>query len=172
MLSKLVDRVMTPVVGYLLVLPGFAFLGLFVAALAMKSGFAGILGVAVAASFGLAVAAFRNGSATLATAREAGIIGDNASIWARPLRQEQIDGYQLNYRQARPKRVATVLGISQHAQKRENPSRCRLAYRHSKQSGVNTHERQSNYRWLRANDHREHARLQPRGAHRDRARAV
>lgn len=118
-LSKLVDRVLNPIVGYLLVLPGFVFLGLFVAALAMKSAFAGILGLAMAASFGLAVAAFRNGSATLATAREAGIIGDDASIWARPLRQEQIDGYHLNYRQTRSKRVATVPGVSQLAQKRE-----------------------------------------------------
>ena len=118
-LSKLVDRVLNPVVGYLLVLPGFVFLGLFVAALAMKSAFAGILGITVAASFGLAVAAFRNGSATLAAAREAGIIGDVASIWARPLRQEQIDGYHLTYRPARPERVATVPGVSQLAQKRE-----------------------------------------------------
>jgi hypothetical protein len=101
------------------VLPGFVFLGLFVAALAMKSAFAGILGIAVASSFGLAVAAFRNGSATLAAAREAGIIGDNANIWARPLRQAQIDGYHLNYRPVRPNRVATVPGVSHLAQKCE-----------------------------------------------------
>jgi small-conductance mechanosensitive channel len=101
LLTKVVVRILNPVVGYLLVLSGFVFLGLFVAALAMKSGYAVVLGVAVAASFGLAVAAFRNGSATLATAREAGIIGDNVSIWARPLLQGQIDGYHLNYRGGR-----------------------------------------------------------------------
>ena len=81
-LSKVVGRILNPVVGYLLVLLGFAFLGLFVAALAMRSEFAGILGIALTASFGLAVPAFRNCSATLAAAREAGIIGDIASIWA------------------------------------------------------------------------------------------
>jgi len=43
----------------------------------------------VAASFGLAVAAFRNGSATLAAAREAEIIGDDASIWASQLAQKR-----------------------------------------------------------------------------------
>jgi hypothetical protein len=77
----------------------------------MKSEFAGILGIALTASFGMAVPAFRNGSATLATARDAGIIGDNANIWARPLRQEQIDGYHLNYRPAQPENLPTVLKV-------------------------------------------------------------
>ena len=124
-LSKLVDRILNPVVGYLLVLLGFAFLGLFVAALAMKSAFAGILGIALAASFGLAVAAFRNGSATPATACEAGIIGDNVSIWARPLLQEQIDGYYLTYRggrpRAQPEKVPAVSRVAKSGrQKREH----------------------------------------------------
>jgi hypothetical protein len=103
-LLQLIRRILNPVVGYLLVLLGFAFLGLFVAALAFRSAFAVVMGIGLVASFGLAVAAFRNGSATLATAREAGFIGDNVSIWARPLLEEQIDGYRLNYRpeQRRP----------------------------------------------------------------------
>ena len=118
-MSKLVDRILNPVVGYLLVLLGFVSLGLFVAALAMNGAVAVIPGVALGASFGLAVAAFRNGSAKLATSREAGTIGDNVSIWARPLRQEQIDGYHVTYRRARPEKAPTVLGVARSAQKRE-----------------------------------------------------
>jgi hypothetical protein len=117
-LSKLVDRILNPVVGYLFVLLGFVCLGLFVAALAMNSAFAVIPGLALAASFGMAVAAFRNGSAKLATSREAGTVGGNVSIWARPLRQEQIDDYHVAYR-ARPDKAPTVLEVARSAQKRE-----------------------------------------------------
>jgi hypothetical protein len=110
---------LNPVVGYLLVLLGFVSLGLFVAALAMSSGFAVIPGVALAAFFGLGVAAFRNGSSKLAASREAGTIGDNMSIWARPLLQEQIDGYHLAYRRELSQKTPTRLGVARPAQKRE-----------------------------------------------------
>lgn len=120
---KLVRRILNPVVGYLLVLLGFVFLGVFVAALALQSEVAVVLGVALAASFGLAVMSFRNGSAKLAKAREAGTIGDNVSIWARPLRQEQIDGYYVNYRaglrHAQPKMPAVLHASRPDRQKRQ-----------------------------------------------------
>jgi hypothetical protein len=110
---------LNPVVGYLLVLLGFVSLGLFVAGLAMSNAFAVIPGVSLAAFFGLAATAFRNGSAKLATSRDAGTIGDNASIWARPLLQEQIDGYHLTYRRAQPQKAPTVLSAARPAQTRE-----------------------------------------------------
>jgi hypothetical protein len=118
-LSKLVDRILNPVTGYLLVLLGFVSLGLFVAGLAMSSAFAVIPGLALAAFFGLAAMAFRNGSAKLATSRDAGTIGDNVSIWARPLHREQIDGYHLTYRRPQPEKTPTVLGVARPAKKRE-----------------------------------------------------
>jgi hypothetical protein len=110
---------LNPIVGYLLVLLGFVSLGLFVGALAMSSAFAVIPGVALVALFGVAVAAFRNGSAKLAKSQEAGTIGDNMSIWDRPLLQDQIDSYRLNYRRAQTQEMPTKLGVARPAQKRE-----------------------------------------------------
>jgi hypothetical protein len=118
---------LNPVVGYLLVLLGFVCLGLFVAAVAMNSAFAVIPGIALAASFGLAGAAFRNGSAKLATSREAGFIGDDVSIWARPLLQEEIDGYHMTYRRARPEKAPTVLGVARSQNRELAPMPTRLS---------------------------------------------
>jgi hypothetical protein len=129
---KLVRRLLNPITGYLLTLLGFVSLGLLVAALALQSGWAVVLGVSLLASFGLAVVCFRNGSATLAKAREAGMIGDNASIWAQPLRQEQVDGYHVNYRGGRPQPRRDMLEAlpaipSERQQRQPTPMPTRLS---------------------------------------------
>jgi hypothetical protein len=99
MLSKVVRRVPHVFVGYLFLLLGFVSLGLFVAALAFGSELAVAAGVALVGSLVAAVAGFRTGAASLAKSRK-GEPEHNASIWAIPLRQGQIDQYNVNFRDA------------------------------------------------------------------------
>ena len=59
MVTNVVRRISRPYVGYLFLLLGFTFLGLFVAALAFGSHLAVAAGVAMAGAFGGSVASFR-----------------------------------------------------------------------------------------------------------------
>ncbi len=59
MVRKVVRRISRPFVGYLFLLFGFTFLGLFVAALGFGSHLAVAAGVAMAGAFGGALASFR-----------------------------------------------------------------------------------------------------------------
>ncbi len=108
MLSNIVRRMFNPVVGYLFLLLGFVFLGLTVAALALQSDLAALFGVALAVSLMAAVLGFRIGAAKLAEVGAGGDSGHNVSIWSRPIRQVQVDQYNVNFRgeQRRPASAA------------------------------------------------------------------
>jgi hypothetical protein len=98
MVTKIFRRVSYPVMGYLFLLLAFALLGLFVAALAYRSGHAAVAGAALAGALFAAVVGFRKGAMKLAQTRADGDLGYNVSIWSKPLRREQIDQYYVNYR--------------------------------------------------------------------------
>ena len=95
---KILRRVSAAYVAYLVLLLGFASLGLFVAALASGSDLAGVAGVSLVACLGGAVAGFRKGARTLAQSRGSGERANNVSIFSVPLRRDQIDRYHENYR--------------------------------------------------------------------------
>lgn len=84
--------------AYVLLLLAFVLLGVFVAALAHESGFAAVAGAGLVASLAASVTGFRVGASKLARASEAAGSPHKLSIWADPLRAEQIDRYRLNYR--------------------------------------------------------------------------
>ena len=84
--------------AYVLLLLAFVLLGVFVAALAHRSGFAGVAGAGLVASLAGSVTGFRVGASKLARASEAAGSPYKLSIWANPLRAAQIDRYRLNYR--------------------------------------------------------------------------
>ncbi len=98
MLVKVVRHISYPFVGYLFLLLAFALLGLFPAALANRSGWAALAGVALAGSLVAAVAGFRKGAVKLAQSRKVGDPRHHVSIFSQPLRQEQVDQYYVNYR--------------------------------------------------------------------------
>src|SRR6201987_5893925 len=97
MLVKVVRRVSAPFMGYLFVLLGSALLGLFVEALASRSGWAAVTGVALGCSLVAAVVGFRKGAMKLAQCGG----GDPlhwVNILSEPLRQEEVDQYYVDYR--------------------------------------------------------------------------
>ncbi len=83
--------------GYLFLLLAFALLGLFVVALAYRSGWAAVAGVALGGSLVAAVVGFRKGGGDLPCVDWASFT-DNVSIFSEPLRQEEVDQYYVNYR--------------------------------------------------------------------------
>jgi hypothetical protein len=95
---KILRRISAAYVAYLVLLLGFASLGLFVAALASGSDLAGVAGVSLVACLAGAVAGFRKGARTLAQSRGPGERANNVSIFSVPLRRDQIDRYHENYR--------------------------------------------------------------------------
>lgn len=95
---KILRRISAAYVAYLVLLLGFASLGLFVAALASGSDLAGVAGVSLVACLAGAVAGFRKGARTLAQSRGSGERANNVSIFSVPLRRDQIDRYHENYR--------------------------------------------------------------------------
>ena len=95
---KILRRISAAYVAYLVLLLGFASLGLFVAALASGSDLAGVAGVSLVACLAGAVAGFRKGARTLAQSRGSGERANNVSIFSVPLRRDQIDQYHENYR--------------------------------------------------------------------------
>jgi len=98
MLVKVVRRISYPFVGYLFLLLAFALLGLFVVALAYRSSWAALAGVALVGSLVAAVVGFRAGAVKLAQSRKVGDPRHNVSIFSEPLSQEQVDQYYVNYR--------------------------------------------------------------------------
>ena len=98
MLVKVVRRVSYPFMGYLFLLLASALLGLFVVALAYRSGWAAAAGVALGGSVAAAVVGFRKGAVKLAQSRREGDPRHNVSIFSEPLRQEDVDQYYVNYR--------------------------------------------------------------------------
>jgi hypothetical protein len=70
MLVKVVRRVSAPFMGYLFLLLASALLGLFVEALAYRSGWAAVAGVALGGSLVAAVVGFRKGAMKLAQCGE------------------------------------------------------------------------------------------------------
>src|SRR6201993_5649403 len=112
MLVKVVRRVSAPFMGYLFLLLASALLGLFVEALAYRSGWAVVAGVALGGSLFAAVVGFRKGAMKLAQCGE----GDPlhcVNILSEPLRQEEVDQYYVNYRGGqRPAQSAVALRAS------------------------------------------------------------
>jgi hypothetical protein len=97
MLVKVVRRASASFMGYLFLLLASALLGLFVEALAYRSGWAAVAGVALGGSLVAAVVGFRTGAMKLAQCGE----GDPrhcVNILSEPLRQEELDQYYVNYR--------------------------------------------------------------------------
>ena len=98
MLVKVVRRVSYPFMGYLFLLLAFALLGLFVVALAYRSAWAAVAGVALGGSLVAAVVGFRKQAVKLAQSRREGDQLHCANIFSEPLRQEEVDQYYVNYR--------------------------------------------------------------------------
>src|ERR1700756_3422217 len=97
MMVKVVRGVSYPFMGYLFLLLASALLGLFVEALAYRSGWAAVTGVALGGSLFATVVGFRKGAMKLARGGE----GDPlhcVNILSEPLSQEEVDQYYVNYR--------------------------------------------------------------------------
>jgi hypothetical protein len=113
MLVKVVRRVSYPFMGYLFLLLAFALLGLFVVALAYRSGWAAVAGVALGGSLVAAVMCFRKQAVKLAQSRSEGHPLHSVNILSEPLRQEDLDQYYVNYRGGqRRAQLAVVLRAS------------------------------------------------------------
>lgn len=84
---KVFRRISHSYVAYLFLLSAFASLGLFVAALAMQSPWAVVAGIALVGSLIAAAVGFR--------------IAVSAGTAGKPVRQDTIDRYYLNYRGGR-----------------------------------------------------------------------
>jgi uncharacterized protein (DUF58 family) len=95
---KVVRRVSYPFMGYLFMLLAFALLGLFVVALASRSAWAAVAGVALGGSLVAAVVGFRKQAVKLAQARRESDPLHCVNIFSEPLRQEEVDQYCVNYR--------------------------------------------------------------------------
>src|ERR1700756_1710801 len=87
MLVKVVRRVSYPFMGYLFLLLASALLGLFVVALAYRSGWAAVAGVALGGSLVAAVVGFRKQAVKLAQSRREGDPLHCVNILSEPLRQ-------------------------------------------------------------------------------------
>jgi hypothetical protein len=98
MLVKVVRRVSYPLMGYVFLLLAFALLGLFVVALASRSGWAAVAGVALGGSLVAAVVGFRKQAVKLAQSRRESDPLHCVNILSEPLRQEEVDQYYVNYR--------------------------------------------------------------------------
>ena len=131
MLVKVVRRISYPFVGYLFLLLAFALLGLFVVALAYRSSWAALAGVALVGSLVAAVVGFRAGAVKLAQSRKVGDPRHNVSIFSEPLSQEQVDQYYVNYRgcQRVPSRQL-ALRASRPNQRKRPEAACRVSCRH------------------------------------------
>ena len=114
MLVKVVRRISYPFVGYLFLILAFALLGLFVVALAYRSGWAAPAGVALIDSLVAAAVGFRAGALKLAQSRKVGDPRDNVSIFSEPLSQEQVDQYHVNYRGCQ-RRAQSAVGTARIA---------------------------------------------------------
>jgi hypothetical protein len=94
--------------GYLFLLLAFALLGLFVVALAYRSGWAAVAGVALGGSLVAAVLGFRKGAVKLAQSRTESDPLHCVNILSEPLRQKDVDQYYVNYRGGQRRAQSTV----------------------------------------------------------------
>ena len=94
--------------GYLFLLLASALLGLFIVALAYRSGWAAVAGVALGGSLVAAVVCFHKGAVKLAQSRREGDPRHNVSIFSEPLRQEELDQYYVNYRSGQRRAQSAV----------------------------------------------------------------
>ena len=116
MLVKVVRRVSYPYMGYLFLLLAFALQGLFVEALAYRSGWAAVAGVALGGSLVAAVVCFRKQAVKLAQSRRKGHPLHSVNILSEPLRQEELDQYYVNYRGGQRRvQLAVVLPASRRS---------------------------------------------------------
>ena len=88
----------TTYVAYVLFLMVFVALGVFVFALAARSGLAAVAGGILAALMVASVVGFRVGARNRARSNDSGIEIEGANIWEQPLRREEIDRYLATYR--------------------------------------------------------------------------
>jgi len=88
----------TSALGYVFLLMGFAALGLFVAALATGSHMATPLAIVLSACLAGSVVSFRGASRRLAQSDLLVEKTSPSSIFSKPLRREQIEGYLERYR--------------------------------------------------------------------------
>lgn len=102
--------------GYLLLLMAFAALGLSVAALAVGSGWAAILGMWLILCMAGSVTGFRAASRRLARFKVIAEATSPVSIFSTPLHRHEIDRYLENYRGKRTP-IATQKRGTQHAAK-------------------------------------------------------
>jgi hypothetical protein len=122
MLLKAVRRTSYPFMGYLFLLLAFALLALFTAALAYNSGWAGAAGIALGGSLVAAVVGFRKGAVKLAQSRRDGAPRHNVSIFSEPIREEQVDQYNVMYRGGpRRPRLAVARHVSDSNQGKKRP---------------------------------------------------
>ncbi len=98
MMVKVVRRVSYPFMGYVFLLFALALQGLFVVALAYRSGWAAVAGAALGGSLVAAVVCFRKQAVKLAEYRREGHPLHSVNILSEPLRQEELDQYYVNYR--------------------------------------------------------------------------
>jgi hypothetical protein len=118
--SRCESRVSYPYVGYLFLLFASALLGLFVVALAYRSGWAAVTGVALGGSLVAAVVGFRKGTVKLAQCGE----GDPlhcVNILSEPLRQEEVDQYYVNYHGGQRRAQSAVASRASRPNQREAP---------------------------------------------------
>ena len=99
----------------------YALLGLFVVALAYRSGWAAVAGVALGGSLVAAVVGFRKGAVKLAQSRREGDPHHNVSIFSEPLRQEEVDQYYVNYRRGQRRAQSAVALRASRPNPRKRP---------------------------------------------------
>jgi hypothetical protein len=107
--------------GYLFLLLASALLGLFVVALAYRSGWAAVAGVALGGSLVAVVVGFRKGAVKLAQSRREGDPRHNVSIFSETLRQEEVDQYYVNYRGGQRRAQSAVALRASRPNQREAP---------------------------------------------------
>ena len=97
-MKRVLARISLTYAAYVCFLLGFVALGMFVYALAVGSGLAGIIAGSLIGFFAAAVVGFRAGARRVVRADESGNPVDGANVWAQPVRRAEIDRYLLNYR--------------------------------------------------------------------------
>jgi hypothetical protein len=115
------SRVSYPYMAYLFLLLASALLGLFVVALAYRSGWAAVAGVALGGSLVAAVMGFRTGAVKLAESRKEGDPRHNVSIFSQPFRQEEVDQYYVNYRGGQRRAQSAVILRASRSNQSEAP---------------------------------------------------
>jgi len=126
-MSKDTRSAMITYVAYVLLLFAFVLLGAFVAALALGSGVAGAVAVALAASLTASVLGFRVAASRRARAAKKAGHRYELSIWTSTLDPDQLDRYRANYRGARDEAQERLASPSEVDQAVARPRRLQEA---------------------------------------------